>query len=196
MSYRLYLSGSMQGRIPEQVREERKLAVKELGHYGIFGVDPGAKEQKLWSNRKGSKISLAYPRKIIEAFVIQDLWLIRRCDALLVMTGDTPSDGTWWEMSYAKQIGIPVVMIAPRRAAGKLMGWSNILADYVVADLHGAIKVIRKKLVPVVEKHHKFFDRAIKNASGAFSTRGKKRKRLKTKRAKKSIKSRIKITLK
>src|SRR5271157_15877 len=102
MAFRVYLSGSMAGRVAEQVREERELATTLFAKAGMFAVDPAAAEKRLWKSGRAAKIGLQFPEKIMRAFVAQDKWLIRRCDALLVLTGDTPSDGTWREMLFAE----------------------------------------------------------------------------------------------
>ena len=172
--FRVYLSGSMAGRVAEQVKAEREMAVRMFYDSDIFAVDPGASEQKLRRKGKKSKITLSFPPKIMKAFVAQDKWLIRRCDALLVMTGDSPSDGTWREMCYAEQIGIPVVMIGPRRRRRELMGWSNIEVEHLVDDLESAVRLIKRKWVKDYESRKKYFDAAIRNAESALGVKRKK----------------------
>lgn len=174
--FRIYLSGSMAGRVAEQVREERELATDLFAKASIFAVDPAAAEQGLWKKGKAAKIGLKFPLKTMKAFVVQDKWLIRRCDALLVLTGDTPSDGTWREMVYAEKIGIPVIMIAPRRKRGELIGWSNIEVANVVEDLGSAIRLIKRKWLKEYEDHKKYFDAAIRNAETAIGSKAKKRR--------------------
>lgn len=177
--FRIYLSGSMAGRVAEQVREERELATSLFAKAGIFAVDPAAAEQKLWKSGKTAKIGLQFPAKIMRAFVAQDKWLIRRCDALLVLTGDTPSDGTWREMCYAEKIGIPIIMIAPRRKRGELVGWSNIEVLNIVEDLESAIRLIKRRWLKEYEDHKKYFDAAIRNAETAIGSKAKKKRRKK-----------------
>jgi len=187
--FRTYLSGSMGGRSVDAVRQERAIAISKLAKAGIFAVDPAASEKKLWGRKTKSKITLQFPESIINAFVIQDLWLIRRCDALIVMTGDTPSDGTWWEMAYAKMIGIPVIMVAPQRATKSLIGWSNIQVTDIVEDLDHAVRLIKRKYVKEYLEHRQYFDTAIKNAETAFGS-GRKRRNQKERMRKKRIKRR------
>lgn len=182
---RIYISGSMSGRLAEQVKSERQLAVKLFFEAGMRGVDPGASEKKLWKKGKKSKITFGFPEKIMKAFVAQDKWLIRRCDVLLVLTGDIPSDGTWREVCYAEKIEIPVVMIAPRRKAKEIMGWSNIEVPYIVSDLKSAIKLIKTKLVPKYEAHSKYFESAIKNAQKAVVISKRKKRNTKKRNRKK-----------
>ena len=80
-----------------------------------MAVDPAAAEGKLWPSKKKAKISSKFKRHIMDIMVWRDLWLIRRCDVLLVLTGDVVSEGTLLEWRYAQNIDIPVVMIAPER---------------------------------------------------------------------------------
>ena len=179
--FRVYLSGSMGGRLAEQVKSERELAVRKFFVAGIFAVDPGASEQKLWKRGSKSKITLRFHPKVMKAFVAQDKWLIRRCDAMLVITGDTPSDGTWREMCYAEKIGIPVIMIAPRRRRGELVGWSNIEVPNIVDDLDGAVRLIKRKWLREYEAHKKYFDAAIRNAENTAGKKCRSKKRHKRK---------------
>ena len=181
---RVYLSGSMAGRPAEQVRADRQLATRLMAKAGIHAVDPGASEKKLWKKGKKYKITFKFPVKIMKAFVDQDLWLIRHSDALLVMTGDNPSDGTWWELAYAKFIGLPVIMISPKRVNGEIVGWSNIMANDLVSDIKGAIKLIKRKYVTREKSRRTFFDSKIKNPKRPLNS-NKKRK------AKKAVKMRL-----
>jgi len=178
----------MANRPAEVVKAEREEGVKLLAKAGIHGVDPGASEQKLWKTGKMKKISAKFPKKIMEAFKTQDKWLIRRCDALIVMTGDTPSDGTWREMAYAEKIEIPVVMIAPRRLRGELVSWSNIEVPYIVNDIKAAIRLIKRKFVRSYNQHHQYFEDAIKNARRASKKNGKHRNRKLSKKHSKRVK--------
>lgn len=177
--FRLYLSGSMQGRYTIPVKAERSLAVHALAKVGIHGIDPAAAEHKLWKPGADTRIQWATPRKIMKAMVIQDKWLIRRSDALLVLTGDSASDGTWREMCFAEQIGIPVILIAPKRTSEELMGWSTIEVpkDHIVPDLQAAIRLIKRKYLKDYEEHRSYFYAAIKNARTYVNSKRNKKKR-------------------
>jgi len=180
--FRVYLSGSMAGRVAEQVQAERELSVKLFRKKGIYAIDPGAFEQKLWKKRKGSKITFRFPPKIMDAFVKNDKRLIRHSDALVVLTGDIPSDGTWREMCYAEKIEIPVIMIAPKRYNEEMVGWSNIEVADVVPDLHSAVRLIKRKYVPMYEANNAFFDKKIRNAEKALAYRGSRKTKKKRKK--------------
>jgi Domain of unknown function (DUF4406) len=163
-------SGKMSNRFVDDVKSERRRATEELAKFKIKAVDPAAAEDKLWPKGKKAKISSTFKRKIMEAMVLHDLWLIRRCDVMFVLTGDVVSEGTLLEWRYAQSIGIPVVMVAPERIKGNFMGWVNILIpqDHMFPDLRSAARFIHKKYAKEYAEHHEYFAAAIKN-------RGKKK---------------------
>ncbi len=139
---RVYLSGGMGGRVTRDVIVERKKARELCAKSGLHPMDPGLSEAKLWKRRR---ISDTMPRGIMRRFIEKDKWLIRRSDFLLVLTGDTPSDGTWREMCYAEKIEIPVVVVAPDRHAGRLMSWTNIEAATVQPTIERAVRWIVRR---------------------------------------------------
>lgn len=120
---RVYLAGKMGGRVVKDVIRERQIAAKLCKKYGMWPVDPGFSEAKDWTRyRISDAMSLAKMTK----YVRKDLQLVRRSDALIVLTEEA-SDGTGYEKCYAQFIGIPVVLVAPSRCNKKLMGFSNVL---------------------------------------------------------------------
>lgn len=121
--FRVYLAGKMGNRVVKDVLKERKQASKICRKYGMLPVDPGLNEVEGWTGyRITDSMSAAKMRKYVE----KDLQLVRRSDALIVLTEEA-SDGTGYEKCYAKFMGLPVVLVAPSRCNGKLMGFSNIL---------------------------------------------------------------------
>lgn len=138
---RVYLAGKMGGRMGREVLEERGGAAYWCQVYGLNYVDPAAGE-----NVDPSKVvDLRMDYLTMKSFVAKDEYAIRHCQALLVLTGDTPSEGTGWEMGLAHfELHIPVVLVAPRRAAGELMGFSNIKADAIFATVEEAAKFIAR----------------------------------------------------
>lgn len=192
VSFRTYLSGSMANRLVEHVTAERHLAINLCAKAGMYAVDPADSEQKLWKPGKKAKISTKFPPKVMQAFVRRDKYLIRHCDALLVMTGDTPSDGTWWEMAYAHQIGIPIIMIAPKRQSGQIMGWSNFLVDDLVSDLTTAIRLIKRKYFHEKIVAASYWEDAIKNAKRAVKHKKRTHKKAQQRRAQKLAKRLVK----
>jgi hypothetical protein len=164
MALRIYLSGSMASRFAEEVKAERAEASNALAKIGVRAVDPALAEGQLWGKHLKAKISTKFRFNIISAMVKQDLWLIRRCDLLLVLTGDICSDGTWQEWLYAKSMGVPVIMIAPKRCRGELSGWTNVTMPKgnIVPTLKAAVNLIRRKYLKDYEQHKAYFNAAIK----------------------------------
>jgi nucleoside 2-deoxyribosyltransferase len=165
---RVYLSGSMQNRFAQEVQAERREASEALSKIGVFAVDPALAESQLWGKHLKAKISTSFRYKVIESMVKNDLYLIRRCDLLLVLTGSTPSDGTWIEWVMAKAMGIPVVMISPERCKKKnpLVGWSNVIIENgnIVPSLQAAISLIKRKYVKDEQSRKSYFNAAIRKA--------------------------------
>lgn len=163
---RVYLSGSMANRFAQEVQAERAEATEELAKINVKAVDPAAAEKELWGKHLKAKIQNNMRLKIIDAMVQKDLWLIRRSDLLLVLTGSTPSDGTWWEMCYARFSHIPVIMISSERCKKKnpLTGWSNIMVERgnVVPDLKSAVRLIKRKYLKEDAERKAYFNAAIK----------------------------------
>lgn len=138
---RVYLSGGMGGRVVQDVVRERELSRDLCKKYKMLAVDPGELERDFWKNlRIPDNMSLSIMRQFIE----NDKKQIRRCDVLLVLTGDKPSDGTWREMCYSESIGIPVVMVAKNRYEGKLVSWSNVLVTRIEPSIEKAISYINR----------------------------------------------------
>jgi nucleoside 2-deoxyribosyltransferase len=136
---RVYLAGRMGGRLGKEVLEERARARKACRSSGLAYIDP-AQNENVDPNKP---VDLRMDYVTMKNFVAKDEYAIRNCDALLVLTGDTPSEGTGWEMGLAHfELGIPVVMVAPKRVAGSLMGFSNIKADAILPTVEEAAKFI------------------------------------------------------
>ena len=142
MTPKIYLAGSMAGRVTKEVIAERKKASKLCRKYGMAPLDPGYTEAKDWT---GYRISDSMTKAKMEKYVQKDLKLIRRADGLIKLTGDKASDGTDYEKDYAKFIGIPVAIVAPARCRGQLMGFSNVLFS-CFPTMKQAFKWLRKEL--------------------------------------------------
>lgn len=139
---KIYLAGSMAGRITKEVIAERKKASKLCRKYGMAPLDPGFTEVADWT---GYRISDSMSLKKMKAYVEKDLKLVRRADGLIKLTGDKASDGTDYEKDYAKFIGLPVAIVAPARHRGQLMGFSNVLFP-IFPNMKAAFKWLRKEI--------------------------------------------------
>lgn len=136
---RVYLAGRMGGRLGREVLLERACAVACCEDADLEAIDP-AKHENI---NPDEVVNLQLDYLTMKSFVAKDEFAIRNCHALLVLTGDTPSEGTGWEMGLAHfELGIPVVMVAPKRVAGELMGFSNIKADAIFATVEEAVEFI------------------------------------------------------
>ena len=139
---KIYLAGSMAGRVTKEVIAERKKASKLCRKYGMAPLDPGYTEIADWT---GYRISDSMSLTKMKKYVIKDLKLIRRADGLIKLTGDKASDGTDYEKDYAKFIGLPVAVVAPARCKGQLMGFSNVLFR-CFPTMKAAFKYLKKEL--------------------------------------------------
>lgn len=136
---KIYLAGKMMGRLGAEVLEERWHATQLLEAAGIEVYDPAANEHVDAEQIIDSKADYT----TMKAYVAKDEFAIRHSDALLVLTGDLSSEGTAWEMGLAHfEMGIPVILVAPRRVAGELMGFSNIKCDAMFSTVEEAIDFI------------------------------------------------------
>lgn len=131
----IYLSGKLTGRSKKQVILERKKAIRLLRKYRFHVVDPVSIESSS-TKTFAKKCSL----QRMASYVLQEKEMIDCCDAILVLTGDEISDGSWMEMSYGLyKRNIPVILIGKKRFKKEIVGWSNI-ETYVVPSLNSAIK--------------------------------------------------------
>src|ERR1039458_3755576 len=115
---KVYLSGKMSGRSGREVLTERRRAIELCLEHNLTPLDPGKNEQ-LQDTEEIISISIDYPT--MKSYVAKDEYAIDNADAMLVLTGDTVSDGTWLEFGQAiHKCHIPVVMVAPRRVKGEI----------------------------------------------------------------------------
>ena len=139
MGFKVYTSGGMGGRTVEEVTKERREIIRLFHGTGVQVLDPWRTEK----DDPGSKIPLQFDYRLMKQYVAKDEYAIRQADLLLTLTGDVPSDGTWWEMGLAHyECKIPVVMISPKRARGELMGFSNVKVDAIFGTAKDAVEFI------------------------------------------------------
>lgn len=141
---RVYLAGKMAGRPGNEVIQERYLAKRLLGLSGVGFYDPAANED---IRDDATPVDVRMEFDVMRNFVLKDENAIDHCDALLVLTGDTPSDGTLWECGRAfYHRRIPVILVAPKRFSGEYMGFSNIKASAIFATVEEAVDYIAENL--------------------------------------------------
>lgn len=133
---RVYLAGKMGGRMGRDVLDERKRAVDACIQAGITPVDPARNE-----NIDPDKlVDLRMDYVTMKNFVAKDEHAISHCDGLLVLTGDTPSEGTGLEFGLMISLHRPVVLVSPKRCAGDLMGFWNIKSNAMFTNVEDAAK--------------------------------------------------------
>lgn len=132
------MAGKMGGRLGSEVMAERAIAAELLEGADIEAIDPAANENV----RPDQIIDLKMDYVTMKNFVAKDEYAIRTCGALLILTGDTPSEGTGLEFGLALQLGIPVVMVSPKRVRGELMGFWNIKASAIFSTVEEAVDFI------------------------------------------------------
>jgi nucleoside 2-deoxyribosyltransferase len=137
---RVYLSGKMSLRPGSEVLAERRRAVELCLEHNLTPLDPG-KNENIRDTNEVISISIDYPT--MKAYVAKDIYAVDHCDVVLVLTGDTTSDGTWLEMGQAIfKNHIPVVMVAPRRCKGEIVGFATILCSAMFPTIEEAVKFI------------------------------------------------------
>lgn len=135
---RIYLAGKMGGRMGRDVLLERDLAKTACRRYGVEFIDPADGE----NIQPDKVVDLAMDERTMRGFVSKDEYAIRHCDALLILTGDTPSEGTGLEYGLALELRMPVILVAPKRVRGELMGFWNIKASAIANTVEEAIQFI------------------------------------------------------
>lgn len=138
----VYLAGTLGGQDKRLVISRRAKVVRMLRRAGFAVYDPAATEHALWSGRK--TIPNDFSMNTMRSFVNKDLRWVRKADIMYVLTGDTPTDGTWDEKNFSYMIGGIVVMVAPKRRAGELVSFSNVRSHYLAKTDEDAIRWLRK----------------------------------------------------
>lgn len=134
----------MGGRPVEYVLCERRLAKGILKSYGLGYYDP-AESEGLENLAKDAIVDMKATRETMASYVRKDLRNLRKCDALLVLTGDKPSDGTWHEICFAKyKLSMPIALKAPKRHRGEIMGFTNIQTPNLFPTITDAVIHLQK----------------------------------------------------
>lgn len=140
---RVYLSGKMGGLPVGEIIAKRMEARTICDRLGLEYFDP-AQREGLYDMQTSKTIDMQTNRDTMIDFVYEDEAGLDGCTVCLVLTGDTPSDGSWWEMCKAYyRLNIPVVMVAPQRVRGEIMGFSNIKVANIFSTIEGALVFIR-----------------------------------------------------
>lgn len=134
----VYLAGKMGGRWGRDVLLERSLAKTACRREGVDFIDPADGE----NIHPDKVVDLAMDERTMRGFVSKDEYAIRHCDVLLILTGDTPSEGTGLEYGLALSLNMPVILVSPKRVRGELMGFWNIKASAIFNTAEEAVEFI------------------------------------------------------
>lgn len=123
---RVYLSGQMHGRSIEDVMRERDNATAYLREHNFDVTDPAKSETSLFKETFPTEL----PYDLMEAFVRKDLALLEECDAVIYLSGDTPSYGSLYEVIRAKELlGLPVFVVAPKHYDFRIVDFMTVMED-------------------------------------------------------------------
>ena len=145
MSFRVYLAGRMGGRMGHEVIDERINAIRLCEEADLVPVDPASGE----GIDRDRIVDLAMDYRAMQAFVAKDEYAIRTCNAMIILTGDYPSEGTGIEFGLALSLGIPVIVVSPKRVRGELMGFWSIKASAVVETIEDAVEYLAANFAEV-----------------------------------------------
>jgi hypothetical protein len=143
LKFDVYLAGAMHKRLGKDVLAERENAKTICRQLGLKYYDPAEDE-------------LIKPHAIIDAkpnmrrmkwFVKKDFKHLDQCKAIVVLTGDSASAGSNWEMArmYFKHRR-PIILIAPRMFDRQLTNFSTVLATKICATQKQAFVYLKRRI--------------------------------------------------
>lgn len=139
-----YLSGTIGGLTYEQATKDRNRATELLLAADWDILDPMRgydilSTLEVIEEGDGAKTLLGVTD---QAICQRDRDDIRRCDVLLVLTGDIPTFGTCYETEFAYGLGKPIVMVASTTAAARHHPWCRSMVSYFAETVDEAIDFI------------------------------------------------------
>lgn len=143
LKYDAYLAGAMHKRLGRDVLAERENAKVICKQLGLKYYDPAEDE-------------LIKPHLVIDAkpdirrmkwYVHKDFKNLDKCKAIVVLTGDSSSSGTAWEMArmyfHHKR---PIILVAPRMVDRQLTNFTTVLATKICATQLQALRYLKRRL--------------------------------------------------
>lgn len=140
----VYLSGTIGGLTYEQATKDRNLATQLLLFADWDILDPMRgydilSTVEVIEEGDGAKRLLGITD---EAICQRDRDDIRRCDVLLVLTGDAPTWGTAFEIEFAHSLGKPIVFVASATAKSRSHPWCRSMTSYFAETVEEAVEFI------------------------------------------------------
>ena len=143
LKYDCYLAGAMHKRLGRDVLAERENAKVICKQLGLTYYDPASDEMI-----KPHLIIDAKPNiKLMRQYVTKDFKNEDKCRAIVVLTGDTSSSGTAWEIArmYFK-LKRPIILVAPRMFDHQLTNFTTVLATKICATQLQAFRYLKRRL--------------------------------------------------
>lgn len=140
--YDVYLALGMHGRTVGEVLLQTSLAKSFCTQYGLSYYSP-ADDEGLEGLPLSHIIDLKPNMATMCGYVEKDEKHLSQCRSLLVLTGDKCSSGTMWEQALAfYKLKIPIILVAPKMAQGKLVNFTTVKADFITHTQEEAIQLI------------------------------------------------------
>ena len=143
---RVYISRKFAGRTTSSLLQEGQTVVRLLENSGIEPVDPLLSHfpnQVVPDHLYDRVIDTSFEQELglsKEDVVRQCKELLESCDAVLILTGDEVSSGTWLEFGYARyKLDIPVVVVSSNPAT-----WTAVEASYVASTVASAVAWLKQ----------------------------------------------------
>jgi nucleoside 2-deoxyribosyltransferase len=143
LKFDCYLAGAMHKRLGRDVLAERENAKVICKQLGLRYYDPAEDE-------------LIKPHLVIDAkpnmkrmkwYVAKDFKNLDKCKAIVVLTGDSSSSGTAWEMARMHfKHRRPIILVAPRMYDRQVTNFTTVLATKICATQLSAFRYLRRKL--------------------------------------------------
>ncbi len=144
IKYDCYLAGAMHKRLGRDVLAERENAKTICKQLGLKYYDPAEDE-------------LIKPHLVIDAkpnlkrmkwYIKKDFKNLDACKSVVVLTGDSSSSGTAWEMARMHfKHRRPIILVAPRMYDRQLTNFTTILATKICATQLQALRYLKRRII-------------------------------------------------
>lgn len=157
LKYDVYLSIGMHGRQVASVLLQIGIAKMFCKKYGLTYYAP-TDDEGLDQLSPSSIIDASPDIQRMKCYVTKDDQNVDRCRTLLLLTGNTSSSGTLWEMGrmFYKHKR-PIIVVSPMMYHEKLTNYTTVKASYILETIEEAVITIkeilrRKKKCPTLKK--------------------------------------------
>lgn len=136
---RVYVAQPMSGRLWADLEREAQTAIDALDRAGLRAWSPVLSER---DEKDGDLVSSVGVKKLSQYWG-RDYRAMKKCDALLSIRGDIPSEGVGFEIGVAKYaLEIPVAIVVPVGATTRITHIGALLAK----NVEEAARLLAKRL--------------------------------------------------